>query len=350
MNRRVLVVTTVHHPDDNRIREKTIRTLAGEFDVVFAARLPGPTDRAGLTWMPLTGGRLRRNLEAWRVALVSRYDVLSIHDPELVPLGMAARLIRRRAVVFDMHEDVPRQILTKTWVPRLLRRPAAATARVVLRLGERFLMFTLAEPSYAGQLRRSHPVIANHPDVAALPRADAAGEGAVYVGDVTLERGLGDAIEACAAVGVALTIVGPASEAVTATLRSIADRHKAEVELTGRLPFADAMQRVASAAVALSPLWDLPNYRQSIPTKVLEYLAIGVPVVASDLPATRSVVDGFDAVFLHTPGDVKAMAGALRLALGDGVTGIARSQADDVRAHFGWPAGTVLAVYRSAAP
>jgi glycosyltransferase involved in cell wall biosynthesis len=345
---RVLVVTTVHHPDDNRIREKTIRTLAGDFEVTFAVRTPGPTDHDGLTWVPLPGGRIRRNLAAWRVVMSTSYDVLSIHDPELVPLGVVARLIRRKPVVFDMHEDVPGQILTKTWVPGPLRRPVAALARMVLHLGERILVFTLAEPSYSARLRAAHRVIANHPDVGSLPLARGPSAGAIYVGDVTIERGLGDAIEACASVGLALTVVGPMSEPVEASLRAICARIEADVVFTGRLPFGAAMERVASAAVALSPLRDLPNYRHSIPTKVLEYLAIGVPVVASDLPATRAVVAGLAAVFLHDPGDVEAIIASLRAALEPGVEEVARRQAADVRARFGWPAEELLDVYRSA--
>lgn len=348
MSGRVLVLTTVHHPDDNRIREKTIRSLAGDFAVVFAARTPGPTDHDGLTWIPLAGGRIRRNLAAWRLALTTSYDVLSIHDPELVPLGIVARLIRRKAVVFDMHEDVPGQILTKTWVPVPLRRPVAALARMVLHLGERILVFTLAEPSYSARLRTAHPVISNHPDVGSLPFARSPSAGAVYVGDVTIERGIGDAIEASALVGLALTVVGPMSEPVEASLRAICERTGANVEFTGRLPFAMAMERVASAAVALSPLRDLPNYRHSIPTKVLEYLAIGVPVVASDLPATRAVVEGMAAVFLHAPGDVEAMVASLRAALEPGVEDVARRQAADVRARFGWQEEELVDVYRSA--
>lgn len=165
MTRRVLVVTTVHHPDDNRIREKTIRALGERFLVEFASQHPGPTDTTGLTWIALPGGRLRRNLAAWRLVLTTTADVVSIHDPELLPLGVVARLLRRRRVVFDMHEDVPHQILTKTWIPAALRPVVSALSRLALRLTERLLTFTLAEDSYSRQLRSSHPVIDNHPDV-----------------------------------------------------------------------------------------------------------------------------------------------------------------------------------------
>jgi glycosyltransferase involved in cell wall biosynthesis len=346
VRRRVLVVTTVHHPDDNRIREKTIRALGQRFDVEFAARTPGPTDRVGLTWLPLRGGRLRRNLAAWRLALTRRTDVISIHDPELLPLGAVARLIGRQ-VVFDMHEDIPKQILTKDWIPALLRPGVAAVSRVMLRASERFLTFTLAEDSYSRQLRSPHAVIANHPEVDSLPRVRDGRSGVVYVGSVTLERGLVDAIRACAVVGVALTVVGPVGDALANHMRDEATRGGVELGLTGRLQHAEAMDRVAGSEVALSPLHDLPNYRDSIPTKLLEYLAIGVPVVASDLPATRAVTEGLEGVFLHRPGDVDSLVAALRQALEPSAKEAAAQQIDVVRSRFRWPAERLLSLYES---
>ncbi len=345
MTRRVLVVTTVHHPDDNRIREKTIRALGERFLVEFAAREPGPSDSSGLTWIPLPGGRLRRNVAAWRLVLTRPADVISIHDPELLPLGVVARLVRRRPVVFDMHEDVPNQILTKAWIPFVLRPLISALSRLVLRVSEGVLTFTLAEDSYSRQLRSSHPVIANHPEVDSLPRVGPDRHGIIYVGSVSEERGLVDAVRAGAAVGVPLTVVGPVSDELALRMRRIAAECGGSVNLTGRLPHGEAMELVSRSAVALSPLHDLPNYRYSIPTKVLEYLAIGVPVAASDLPATRAVTEGLQAVFLHRPGDVDSMVVAVRQALSPETAGLAEGQVDAVRSRFRWPAGRLVAIY-----
>jgi glycosyltransferase involved in cell wall biosynthesis len=345
VTRRVLVVTTVHHPDDNRIREKTIRALGERFQVDFAAREPGPSDSTGLTWIPLRGGRVRRNLAAWRLVLTGPADVVSIHDPELLPLGVVARVIRRRPVVFDMHEDVPNQILTKAWIPAVLRPLVSAMSRLVLRMSERVLTFTLAEDSYSRQLRSTHPVIANHPEVDSLPRVRAGRNGMIYVGSVSEERGLLDAVRAGASVGVPLTVVGPVADELALRMRREAAEGGGTVNLTGRLPHREAMEMVAASAVALSPLHDLPNYRHSIPTKVLEYLAIGVPVAASDLPATRAVTEGLQAVFLHRPGDVDSLVTAVRQALSPEIAAVAEGQVDAVRARFRWPAQQLVALY-----
>jgi hypothetical protein len=87
----VQVVTVVHWPDDTRIRERLIRTLSPEFDVVYAARSPGPTDKTGLKYAELTGTRVGRNLRAIWLALTGAWDILVIHDPELCPVGCVNR-------------------------------------------------------------------------------------------------------------------------------------------------------------------------------------------------------------------------------------------------------------------
>ena len=60
------------------------------------------------------------------------YDVVSVHDPELIPAALIARLLRRRVAVVDVHEHVPGQVLHKDWVWRPLRRPVAWLAHRAL--------------------------------------------------------------------------------------------------------------------------------------------------------------------------------------------------------------------------
>jgi glycosyltransferase involved in cell wall biosynthesis len=342
----ILVVTTVHAADDTRIRERLIRSLEGVGAITYATRVPGPADRSGLDWVPLPGGRLARNLKAMRMMLDKKWRLVILHDPETIPAGVLARLIRRRPVVFDVHEDLAAQIVNKEWVPLRAKSVFRWLARVLYRMAERTLLLTLAEPSYRTLFGRPHPVFANYPRTSVYPDPVPSGNGsAVYLGDVTRVRGVEDALLACGLSGRSLTAVGRVDHQLAATLQSRAAARGTALTLTGRLPNPHALRLVAAASVGLSPLRDVENYRNSLPTKTLEYLAMGVPVVASDLPGTRTALGDLEAVWLVPPGDTKAMAEAIGEASTAEAKAAAMAQVGAVRDRFRWPEEEVRAFY-----
>lgn len=349
---RVLVVTSIHRSDDPRIRERTVRSLASASEVRYAARSPAPTAGGDHEWVPLAGGRLRRDWGAFRQMLRGDVAVASVHDPELIPAALAARLLRRVPVVVDVHEDVPAQMLHKEWVPRPLRCPLAWASRVLLRLAERFCMLTLAEESYRHLFRREHPVFPNYPAAGSLPALAGDGGYLVYVGDVTEERGALDMVEAVGAMGRRrpLRLVGRCRADLAERLRRRAGELGVSLELTGALPHRTAMEQAAGASAGLSLLRPLPNYLHSLPTKVVEYLEMGLPVVAADLPGTRLAVADLAGVALVAPADPAAAAAALDRVVGDGTARRkAAAQAPALREQRVWPAAAVVALYREAA-
>jgi glycosyltransferase involved in cell wall biosynthesis len=341
------VVTVVHWPDDTRIRERLIRSLAPVFDVIYAARSPGPSDRVGVEYVELAGGRLMRNLRAFRLGLTADWDVCVIHDPELVVCGIVSRMVRRRPVVFDVHEDFPASAHTRAWVPRPLRGLLSLLLKGLMRLAEATLTITLAEPGYRRLFAREHPTFPNYPDTVGYPRATTDVDGpVVYLGDVTIERGADVAVAACSSSQIPLRLIGRITTETRSRLvelSTLGDR----LTMDGLLPNKVAIEALTGASVGLAPLRDLPNYRSSQPTKILEYLAVGLPVVASDLPGTRELVAGLDAVVLVPPDDSDALAAGIDRARSPAVSSIAQAQAPMVRDRFRWPSDEVRDFYSS---
>jgi glycosyltransferase involved in cell wall biosynthesis len=276
-------------------------------------------------------------------------NVVSVHDPELIPAALLARLIRRVPVVVDVHEDVPAQIRHKAWVPVPLRRPAAWLAHRFLRMAERWCVVTLAEPGYGRLFRREHPAFVNYPAAGSLPEPSDDEGYAVYVGDVTGQRGAISMVDAVGALErpVPLVVVGPVDDGLAKQMLDRSATKGVDLTLLGPLPHRAAMEMVAGASVGLSLLSDVPNYRWSMPTKVIEYLAMGVPVVASDLPGTRDAVRGLDAVVLVSPGDPEGAAGGISRAAA--CRRAAAVQVPRVREDCAWPTDDVLALYRTVA-
>jgi glycosyltransferase involved in cell wall biosynthesis len=334
------VFSVVHHADDARIREKLIPTLATDFTVEYHARTPAPDQIRGFTWYPFRGPRIIRNVSLLFRLLSRELDVAVLVDPETFLAGIVAS--RRTRIVFDVHENVPAQIATKK-VPfqKVLRRVAA----LVLKAAERAGPIVLAEPGYAELFSREHPVFENFPRWEAMPPMAPSDGSVIYVGDITEQRGALHLAEAVAGTDKHLVMVGRCSPELAIRIESVVRHGGATVEMTGRLPWSDAMARLASAAVAVSPLTDTPNYRHSLPTKVLEYLGLGIPVVATNLPGTTDVLTGRPGVTFVDPGDVPGLRQAIISASDKEVRVTAQRSSEFVRSDFEWPTDRVRSFY-----
>ena len=140
----------------------------------------------------------------------------------------------------------------------------------------------------------------------------------LYVGYVHPARGAVDLIEAmrllrAGDMDVSLLLVGPGPADVCETLkRRIGECDvAAHVDVVGDIPSSEIPSVIAGATICLCPLQDIRHFRWSYPVKIYEYMAMGKPIVASDLPGTRRLIrDGRNGV-LHQPGDVASLVEAI---------------------------------------
>jgi teichuronic acid biosynthesis glycosyltransferase TuaH len=110
---------------------------------------------------------------------------------------------------------------------------------------------------------------------------------AIVVGQLSERLDLG-LLEACAATGRSLLLVGPAlSPDIDRRLRELSA--SPNVQWVGRVPFTALPGYLAASSVGLTPYVDDAFNRASFPLKTLEYLAAGLPVVSTDLPAARAL-------------------------------------------------------------
>jgi glycosyltransferase involved in cell wall biosynthesis len=325
---RVVVCTIVHHPSDARIYHRQIRALLEAGHQVtyiapaeaedFSAERTGP--QLQVIGVPRAVGRNRLGaLRAARHELarhVPSADLLLIHDPELL-LALPPRR-RRPPTVWDVHEDTAAALSTKAWLPRPLRPATAAAVHAAERLAERRLHLILAEAGYVPRFGRTHPVVPNTtyvPETAAPPGSVPR---VVYLGHLSPDRGVAEMIEVAARLrphGIAVELIGPAD----ARARAMIEPAQAQglLRWAGFVPNDQAMRKVDGALAGLSLLQDEPNFRHSMPTKVVEYMARGVPVVSTPLPAAADLVTRYDCGFVVPFGDPHAAADAVLQLAGD---------------------------------
>ncbi len=315
---RVLVVTIVHNPLDARIFHREITALldAGH-EVIYVAPWSGygltPPVRPGLETVDVARAGGRRRFAAWlgarrRVAaLRARADVMLLHDPELV---VAVAFEQRPPTVWDVHEDTVATLVDKPWLPARLRAPLRAVVRRAERLAERRMALLFAEAAYRDNFARDHPVVPNEP-VVPESVAPAGEERVVYLGRVSRGRGA-DVLLALPGLlprGVRLVVIGPA-DADVAPRFTDADR-AGVLDWAGFMPNNEAHTLLDGALAGLSLLRDLPNYRHSRPTKIVEYMARGVPVITTPTPIAAEIVQTHDAGAVVPFDDAGAVANVI---------------------------------------
>ncbi|GAA3305162.1 glycosyltransferase [Streptomyces cinereospinus] len=323
---RILVVTVVHHPEDARILHREIAALTERgHRVVYAAPFGarGVVPRPGVEGvdLPRAAGRDRAAaLRAARALLAGRgpeADVVLLHDPELL-LALPGTLRRWRrsgrapVTVWDVHEDTAAALTMKRWLPAALRPPLRVAVRAAERLAERHVRLLLAEEAYQDRFRRAHPVVPNLPTVPAAPPAPPGTDRVVYLGHLSRARGALDLVETARLLApeVRVEVIGPADADVRDAL---AEAGRAGVlDWHGYLPNDLALARLSGALAGLSLLHDQPNYRHSRPTKVVEYMAHGVPVVTTPNPLAAGLVRRHRCGLVVPYGDPAAAARAVR--------------------------------------
>jgi glycosyltransferase involved in cell wall biosynthesis len=341
---RVLVVTVVHDPEDARIRYRQIGALnAAGHQVTFAApfRAYGRECPPDIECVDLPRAQGRRRAAAARAArrLVRErgrgFDVVVLHDPELLGTLIPTPVGR---VVWDVHEDTGASLSMKAWLPRPARPAVRLLVRAIERWVERRVPLILAEESYALRFRRPHPVV---PNSVLPPKRDVPPPGdhrVVYLGRLTAQRGALEMIELGRRLAptVAVELIGNAdADCETAIEAANAAGH---IRWLGFMPNDAALDAVQGALAGLSLLHDQPNYAHSRPTKIMEYMAHGIPVVTTPNPSSADLVRKHECGLVVPFGDLAAAQAAVTRLRDD--PGLRKRLASNGRAaaaqHYSW--------------
>lgn len=323
MSERVAQITTVHRAEDVRIHGRIAATLAeAGFDSVVVA--PGETWSAdgvsviGLGEAQSRIGRLRLIWRAFWIIHRESFDIVQLHDPELLILAPLLKLQRRVRVIYDVHDDLSETLRERRWLPRLVRRPLATCAGLLERVLARTVdCVTAATPRIARRFEGA-VVVQNFPDVATHvprhPTPDVAEPlRLIYVGEMNPRRG---ARELAAAVSLAsanqpvqLDVFGDVKPgALRRELRAVAGD---TLRFHGWIAPSKVAWHMRQADVGLVTFHPGPNHDHSQPRKLFEYMANGLAVVASDLPRWREIVDGAECGLLVDPLSPTSIAEAL---------------------------------------
>lgn len=332
MTKRVAHLTSVHRRSDTRIFEKECRSLkrAG-YDVhLVVADSLGDDSVEGVEIHDVgsSRGRVRRMTGAvartFKKARALNADLYHLHDPELIPIGL---ILKRKGakVVFDCHENIPLQLLSKPYLAPLLRRPVSALYATFERLLYPYFDATVTvTPSIASKLSRINPntvLVRNFPRLddkadSSSSEAEKSQAKLVYVGSISSIRGIREMVSALELLKgeVTLDLVGSFAG------DNLRDEMKAQpgwqwVHEHGWLERDEATQKMSQAMAGLVLFHPEPNHLDALPNKLFEYMNAEIAVIASDIELWRQIIEQSECGICVDPLDPAAIAGAVRSLL-----------------------------------
>lgn len=298
-------LTSVHPWQDTRIFLKECESLSKNYTVYLVApnapnEIKNSVNLRGVT--KLKGSRILRFTktvyDVYRAALKVNAQIYHFHDPELIPVGLLLKL-QGKKVIYDVHEDVPRQTLGKDYIPHLIRFTISWVIEKLENFAApKFDAIVTATPFIRQRFLKLNPLtidINNYPILTELVTPESSSpekeKSVCYVGGICQIRGILEMVQAIGMTNATLLLGG--------TFSNAGEKAKAE-SLTGwqnvrslgqlnRQEVADVLSRSVAGLVVLHPT---TNYLDSLPVKMFEYMSAGIPVIASNFPLWREIIEG----------------------------------------------------------
>lgn len=356
---RVLKIFDGEYPWDVRVEKVTRSLVAAGHEVVLVCRnkagrpcserlpdgtvverLPGTTGR----WRFLSFPFFFNPLWIWtvvRTTLRFKPDLVLARDLPIAPLGILAGRIAGVPVVADLAEPYPDSLRTNLKLARpskldyLVRNPdlAEMVERFVLRRIE-CAVVVCPEAGYRLERQglpkdawvevRNTAILSRFAPAGESPEAVRGFEGRTLVlfsGLISHDRGVEVAIDAIARLrarqpgrfGLLIVGEGPMRAELQERVRALGLEQ--DVRLAGWMDYAKLPDVVIHSDIGILPFHDCEHIRASLANKLFEYMALGLPIIASDIPVQTRIVEDTGCGLVFPPNDAEALVEAmLRLA------------------------------------
>lgn len=324
---KVVHLTSVHPRYDTRIFVKECVSLTKHgYDVsLVVADGKGDEQKNGVSIYDIGAPKSRwdrmRNAptRVFRKAIELDAQIYHFHDPELISIGLKLKKMGKK-VIFDVHEDTPKQILSKPYLHKSLRNLISKVFDTYEKWASKQLDAVVAATPFLRDkfLKFGITVV----DINNYPLLSEFNIGEIdwsqkqnyvcYIGGLSRVRGILEIVEAMQYVqnNTRLTIAGSYSEAnlEQEVMQSIGWNNVDSLGWQNRVGIQDILNGSVAGLVTLHPII---NYLDALPVKMFEYMAAGIPVIASDIPLWKQIIDENQCGVCVNPFDSKEIAQAI---------------------------------------
>lgn len=318
---KVCHLSSVHTTFDTRIFHKECISLTKKYEVhlVIPAEKDEVVNNVSIHHIDNTKtSRFRRmTSRVWQVYKKANEvdaELYHFHDPELIPVGLVLKL-KGKKVIYDVHEDVPKQIMSKEWIPELLRRFVSLSMSFTEKICDKtFDGIVTVVPEIARRFKNKNvECLYNYPILEEYnKRIEHEKKQFVfgYVGGLTQIRGVYEMVEAAKKSGLNVKLAGKSeNDKISRLVEQCEIKNLNYLGFLNRKEVLDFYKSIDCGLVVLHPE---PNYLISQPVKMKEYMEAGIPFIASDFPVWKEFIDKYKCGIYVNPLDVEAIIQAMR--------------------------------------
>ena len=324
---KVCHITTVHPLSDTRIFHKECTSLSeAGFEVYLIVQHNKKETINNINIHPLPSPKNRKdrilNLtkSAYKKALETNAEIYHFHDPELIPLGIKLRKIGKK-VIYDVHEDVPRQIMSKPYLNKFTKPFISKSFEIYENWASKKFNYIIAATPHIRN--RFLKINKNTVDINNFPRLNELFEPVdwkfrkneiCYIGGISRIRGIIELVKALEYVDTTLHLAGNfESEKLKKEVMSLQGWKRVKYYgFVNREKVKDILKQIKIGMVTLHPTI---NYLDSLPVKMFEYMSAGIPVVGSNFPLWKDILEKNKCGVCINPLDPKEIANAINYLL-----------------------------------
>lgn len=336
------MITSAHSPLDDRIFYKEARSLRKNgYDVTVIApatksiKKDTLIDKIKILVVPRYKSKLLRPLTLFHLFIrgfKTNADVYHCHEPDALLSGILLKLLKRKKLIYDVHEHWPDGLSEKPFFPRFVKIIVKKIINTVEKKISGFPNYILTVDHILkkefSKYNKKVLVVANFPEPMffrstednALMKKYNNRQLIIYVGGLTPDRGILESIKAIELVrnkieNVKLLFVGPFQD--TKYEKKVLDYIKSHnlknlVEFTGPVPYGEVPKYLGISKLGLLLLQPTVIYSKTpYPIKLFEYIGYSLPVISGNLPELRKIINEINCGISVDPTNLREISDAI---------------------------------------